>query len=419
MYLAGEYHLFYQHNPYGRNWGNMHWGHAVSRDLVRWTELPVALYPRRHGDWCYSGSALADPGNRLGLVEGDAPEGALLAFFTSTGRGECLAVSRDRGRTFTDHPRNPLVTHRGRDPKVIRYRDGDDEVFVMAVYDETDGKRGIAFHRSRDLLAWERTGFIEGFYECPELFALPVDGNPERRLWVLYAADGAYSLGAFDGRAFRVESGRPPSGKHRFNHGDCFYASQTFSDLPPEDGRRVQIAWGRTGHRDMPFNQQMNFPVVLTLRTTPEGGPDVRRTGAGDRGAPPGWGEDTRRDRGDRGGLASSGGSGPRAPRTLHRRSRNRRSGAPRAFRHHRDPRRGFDDLREVRRALGRREGPLTVEFILDRLSLELFADHGRIYMPLAVIPAETGGLGIHARGGTARIRELEIHGLGSAWGGE
>src|SRR5437763_14518810 len=91
VYYEGEYHLFYQHNPFGWDWGNMHWGHAVSKDLIHWQELPIALYPQKYGDWCFSGSAVVDPHNTAGFKKGD--EDALVAAFTSTGRGECIADS--------------------------------------------------------------------------------------------------------------------------------------------------------------------------------------------------------------------------------------------------------------------------------------------------------------------------------------
>ena len=115
VFSDGEYHLFYQHNPYGWDWGNMHWGHAVSPDLVHWKELPIALYPRRFGDWCFSGSAVVDKGNTSGFGVGDAKP--LVAAYTSTGRGECIAYSNDRGRTLTEYKNDPVVKHAGRDPR--------------------------------------------------------------------------------------------------------------------------------------------------------------------------------------------------------------------------------------------------------------------------------------------------------------
>ncbi len=119
VFYQGEYHLFFQHNPYGWAWGNMHWGHAVSPDLVHWTELPIALYPHQYGDWVFSGSAIVDRDNTAGFKSGD--KDVLVAAFASTGRGECIAYSNDRGRTWTEFAGNPVVRHNGRDPRLLWY----------------------------------------------------------------------------------------------------------------------------------------------------------------------------------------------------------------------------------------------------------------------------------------------------------
>ena len=262
VWLNGKYHLFYQHNPYGWDWGNMHWGHATSPDLVHWTEQPEALYPQRYGDWCFSGSAVVDHANTSGFgADGKPP---LVAAYTSTGRGECIISSRDEGQTWTEFAGNPVIRHNGRDPRLFWH--GPTKRWIMAVYEEGSGKdRMIAFHSSPDLKAWTEESRIDGFYECPDLFELPVTGsNPPRSLWVLSAADGKYRLGQFDGHQFV-----PETDKLTLWHGD-FYAAQTFSDTP--DGRRIQIGWGRDiTFPGMPFNQQMTIPCELTLRTTPDG----------------------------------------------------------------------------------------------------------------------------------------------------
>ncbi len=262
VWQNGTYHLFYQHNPYGWDWGNMHWGHATSPDLVRWTEQPIALYPRRYGDWAFSGSAVVDRANTSGFGADGKP--ALVAAYTSTGRGECIVWSQDEGQTWTEFAGNPVVRHNGRDPRLLWHE--PTRRWIMAVYEEGDGKdRAIAFHSSPDLKAWTAESRIDGFYECPDLFELPVVGaNPARSLWVLSAADGQYRLGQFDGHRFT-----PETAKLTLWHGD-FYAAQTFSNTP--DGRRIQIGWGRdiTFPR-MPFNQQMTVPCELTLRSTPDG----------------------------------------------------------------------------------------------------------------------------------------------------
>jgi fructan beta-fructosidase len=260
VYYKGEYHLFYQHNPYGWNWGNMHWGHAVSKDLVHWQELPIALYPRQYGDWAFSGSAVVDIDNTSRLKSGK--EDVLIAAYTSTGRGECIASSNDRGRTWTDLPSNPVVKHQGRDPRLLWH--APSKRWVMAVYDEHAGKRWIAFYTSPDLKKWQFQSRIEDFFECPDLFELTVDGKEKTSKWILHAADGQYLMGTFDGKAFKKESG-----KHTLWYGN-FYAAQTFSNAPA--GRRIQIGWGNgITFPGMPFNQQMTIPCELTLRTTAEG----------------------------------------------------------------------------------------------------------------------------------------------------
>ena len=260
VYSQGEWHLFYQHNPYGWNWGNMHWGHAISKDLLHWKEQPTALYPREWGDWAFSGSAVVDAKNTSGFKTGS--DDVLVAAYTSTGRGECIVYSNDRGKTWKEFEGNPVVKHSGRDPKLIWHE--PTSRWVMAVYDEPSGQRDIAFYTSPDLKAWTFTSRIKGFYECPDLFPLAIDGKSAQQLWVLYAADGKYMLGDFDGQAFH-----PKTDKMQVWHGN-FYAAQTFSDAP--DGRRVQIGWANgITFPGQPFNQQMTIPVELTLRTTPAG----------------------------------------------------------------------------------------------------------------------------------------------------
>ena len=257
----GQYHMFYQHNPYGWDWGNMHWGHATSPDLVHWTEQPEALRPRVFGDWCFSGSAVVDAANTSGFGRNGRP--AMVAAFTSTGRGECIVYSNDAGQTWTEYAKNPVVTHAGRDPRLLWH--AKSKQWVMAVYDESEGKRWIAFYSSPDLKTWTYQSRIEGFYECPDLYELPVEGAPSKSYWVLSAADGQYLLGSFDGHVFTPESPE----KTRLWHGN-FYAAQTFSNTP--DGRRIQVGWAQgIAFPGMPFNQQMTVPCVLTLKSTSEG----------------------------------------------------------------------------------------------------------------------------------------------------
>ncbi len=260
VHAGGEYHLYFQYNPYGWAWGNMHWGHAVSPDLVHWRELPIALYPRRFGDWAFSGSAVADPSNTSGWKQGNNE--LLVAAYTSTGRGECIVHSNDRGRTWTEFDGNPVIKHQGRDPRLLWHE--PTRRWVMAVYDESEGKRWINFYTSPDLKSWTYRSRIGDFFECPDLFALPLDGDPGRHKWVLTAASSEYMVGSFDGEQFRPET--PKLAGHR---GRGFYAAQTFSRDPR--GRVVQIGWLQTNTPGMPFNQAMSLPLQLGLRSTPDG----------------------------------------------------------------------------------------------------------------------------------------------------
>src|SRR5262249_16899023 len=152
-----------------------------------------------------------------------------------------------------------ILEHQGRDPRLLWHE--PTRRWVMAVYDESDGKRWIAFYTSADLKSWTFRSRIEGFFECPDLFALPVAGDPGLRKWGLPAASSEYMIGTFDGANFRPES--PKLTGHR---GRGFYAAQTFSDEP--GGRVVQIGWLQTATPGMPFNQGMSLPMVLGLRTT-------------------------------------------------------------------------------------------------------------------------------------------------------
>ncbi|MFH5884813.1 GH32 C-terminal domain-containing protein [Halalkalibaculum sp. DA3122] len=272
IWYDGEWHLFYQHNPYGWAWGNMHWGHAVSTDLVHWRELPDALYSPDHDHMAFSGGAVVDPENTAGFRrDGVDP---LIATYTRTGSGEHLALSYDNGRTFEEYEGNPVVEHRGRDPKVFWYEPGNH--WVMIVYSESHTRELASgedvrlyqhsIYTSPDLKEWTYRSGVTDFFECPELFELPVQGEPGTSKWVMYDADGKYVIGTFDGKKFNVEQGL-----RQFDYGGDFYASQTFANVPEEDGRRIQIGWFQTETPYMPFNQSMTFPTELNLRKTDDG----------------------------------------------------------------------------------------------------------------------------------------------------
>ena len=392
VFSHGEYHLFYQHNPYGWDWGNMHWGHAVSKDLVHWQELPVALYPKQFGDWCFSGSAVVDKRNTAGFQKGT--EDVIVAIYTSTGRGECIAYSNDDGRTFTDYEANPVVKHSGRDPKVVWYEPS--RRWVMAVYDERDGSRGVAFHTSTDLKKWEFRSRIDGFYECPELFELPVDGDAKKTRWVLTAANNEYVLGTFDGKEFKAETK-----KLRGNQGDCLYAAQTFNNLPGDDGRRLQIGWAQVATPGMPFNQAMTFPTELTLRTTDDG---VRLFANPAREI-----EKLHDKKHVWKDVVLKEGENPLKElhgELFHIRAEFEAQDAARC---------GFV-IRGVPVEYDIK-GKLRLEILVDRGLYEIFVNDGRVYVPRRVSPKdEDHTLSVFAKGGACKLNYLEVYELNSAW---
>ena len=270
VYYQGEYHLFFQHNPFSVDWGNMTWGHAVSKDMLHWEELPDAIIPDKLGT-IYSGSAVVDWNNTSGFQTGD--EKVLVAFYTSAGGHarpsvpftQSIAYSNDRGRTLTKYEGNPVIPHiegGNRDPKVFWYE--PTKSWIMALYIE---REDYMLFGSKNLKQWEKLCDIKnlGCSECPDMFELAVDGDSGNKKWVFWGGNGKYLIGSFDGKTFTKEAG-PFDTKYGGND----YAAQTFSDIP--DGRRIMISWMQGGeYPGMPFNQQMSIPRVLTLKTTKDG----------------------------------------------------------------------------------------------------------------------------------------------------
>lgn len=259
VYLDGVWHLFFQHNIEAPIWGPMWWGHAVSDDLLHWRQVEHALYPDEFGTM-FSGSAVIDHDNTAGFGAG-----AMLLFYTAAGSQaaekrpftQCLAYSTDNGSTFTKYEGNPIVEWidaDNRDPKVIWHEAS--QKWVMALYLDDNQ---YCLLSSPDAIEWTRIQdlAIEGDRECPDFFPLQDESGTER--WVFHGAHGIYSIGRFDGQAFKVETE-----VQKFDHGRNCYAAQTWSNTP--DGRCIQIAWMAGGkYPEMPFNQQLSIPVELTL----------------------------------------------------------------------------------------------------------------------------------------------------------
>ncbi len=267
VYFQGEYHLFFQHNPYGVTWGNMHWGHAVSRNLFQWNELGDVLEPDALGAM-FSGSAVIDHENTAGFGKG-----AMVLIYTAAGNPfvQCIAHSMD-GRHFTKFDGNPVVpcqTDGNRDPRVFWHE--PTRRWIMVFYVQRPGPRHtVEFWGSPNLREWSKLSDVQGqegagfLYECPDFFELAVEGRTETR-WVLMAANGEYAIGRFDGVRFHMESG-----PHEGFRGEALYAAQTFNNEP--EGRRIILYWLRcAAPSSAPFNQGMSLPHELKLKSTPAG----------------------------------------------------------------------------------------------------------------------------------------------------
>ncbi len=267
IYHKGTYHMFYQHNPYEREWQNMHWGHTVSKDLLHWEEQPLALHPDTIGTM-FSGTAVIDYENTAGFNK-KSGEPAMVLFYTADHpkyQRQCMAYSLDGGKTFKKYEGNPIIdshekwqSHDTRDPKVFWYAPGKHWVMVL---NERDGH---SIYNSANLKDWTYESHITGFWECPELFELPLDGNKNDTRWIMWGASGTYMIGKFDGKRFTPETPK------LYNLNGSAYAAQIFANIRPKDGRVIKMAWGRISFDDMPFNGCMLLPQEQVLKTTPSG----------------------------------------------------------------------------------------------------------------------------------------------------
>lgn len=271
VFHDGKWHLFFQHNPSGTRWGNMSWGHATSPDLFHWQQQPLAI-PQTFDDQgnaiedIFSGSVVSDETNSSGL--GTAENPPLVALYTSAytqhhptlaGRqAQSLAYSLDDGQTWTKHAGNPVLDRGSanfRDPKVFRYEGPAGSYWVMVAVEAVDHK--VVLYKSENLIDWTylsefgNANATGGIWECPDLFPLPVDGDPDNVKWVLVVnlnpgavaggSGGQYFVGEFDGTTFTSEStvGRaePPAGEVLGAFDDGSYDGWTAANEPGNDQR--------------------------------------------------------------------------------------------------------------------------------------------------------------------------------------
>ena len=282
VYFDGEYHLFYQHNPYANDWGHMSWGHAVSTDLLHWKHLPIALHDE-YDLMAFSGSAVVDEHNTSGFgVDGKPP---LVAIYTGHGSGlqtQDLAYSNDRGRTWTKFDGNPVIDIGEadfRDPKVFWHAPTKRWVMVVSLAVQ----KKLRFYGSPDLKQW---ALLSEFgpagvqnkpnWECPDLFELPIENEPGKSRWVLEVdigngsvaggSGGEYFTGVFDGTTFTPDT----TESSWVDFGRDFYAPVSWSNIPTNDGRRIWLGWMNNWatclNPTSPWRSAMSVPRELNLR---------------------------------------------------------------------------------------------------------------------------------------------------------
>lgn len=290
VYYEGEYHLFYQYHPYSKQWGPMHWGHAISTDMVHWKEYPIALYPDKFGT-IFSGSAVVDHNNTSGFFSDTPEKKGLVAFYTSAGSAQqqSIAYSTDKGRTWTKYKSgepviktqdDPMNHGDFRDPKVFWHDESNQWMMVIA-------GGPLRFYSSTNLKEWTfESGYIHNqiidgvsvnaiHTECPDFLKLQVEGSTQEK-WVLVRSSKSYMIGEFkkiaDNWFFIPDSNTSLNP----NFGHDVYAGQTFSDTP--DGRKIMIHWmtnfdysGDLANVTDPYNGAFSMAYELKLKDTEEG----------------------------------------------------------------------------------------------------------------------------------------------------
>lgn len=436
VYYQGRWLLSHQHRPPELPVTAI-WGHAVSTDLLHWRHQPAALADE--GEFAIqSGSGLVDWENASGLKRGaDHP---LLFFYTLRppgetavvdGKGEravqCMAYSLDGGKTFEKSPTNPILRtndYRDRDPKVFWHGPTRHWVMVLSLSRNNAHREKATYglYRSPDLKSWEllqEIGPGAWYWECPDMFEMAVDGDPAKTKWLLVKGSGDYIIGSFDGLKFL-----PETEPIRTHFGGSFYGAQSWSDAP--NGRRIHIGWMSTGkergpaaYPGMPFNQQMSFPREWTLRTTPVG-PRVYRMPVAEieqlytkshnippRSLAPG-----------ENGLANA-----TAQDLLDIDLQLDLQHATQATINLRGEEIIYDVKEKKLKAFGgaapliAKDGKLTLRILLDRTSIEIFANDGEVAHNGIFFPhPDDRSLSLTVQGSPATIKRLTVRELNSIW---
>ena len=278
----GVFHLFYQYNPTGNDWGNMHWGHATSKNLVDWDQRPIALHAEPLGlGYMFSGCAVIDHKNSSGL--GEAGESPMVAVYTSCDvagiQAQSVAYSVDNGETWTQYEGNPVISNPGirdfRDPKVLWHEATQKWVLTLAADDH------VEVYRSQNLIHWEHVlrfakpfGSHQGVWECPDLY--PMQSPDGETKWVLVVSVSTehskrdesiqYFIGDFDGEDFTPQHNE----EMWLDHGADNYGAVSWDNVPAQDGRRIMIGWMSSWRyaKDMPtypWRGNMSIPREIRM----------------------------------------------------------------------------------------------------------------------------------------------------------
>ena len=329
--------------------------------------------------------------------------------------------SNDRGRTWQKYAGNPVLEHPCRDPRVFWH--APSSKWIMVLYGpDTQGQRFYTLFSSTNLLSWQKLQSLPGFYECPDLFELPVDGDAKNSRWVMVNGNGQYMLGRFDGTAFT-----PETELLSVDHGRNFYATMTWGDFPGDPLRRVQIVWMAYWDKislDQPFAQQLSFPCDLSLRTTPAGVrlcrqpiPEIRALHAGEtviRNRAVSSSDD--RCLTDLSGECFDLTAEVDLRRTTCHQFRLVVRGHYLTF----DLDEPFMNIAGSRAALDTSTGVLRIRVLVDRLSIETFINDGSVTFTNMAFPVDAAyPLRLLVEDGDLHITELTAHRLSSIWEGQ
>jgi fructan beta-fructosidase len=297
VYYNGDYHLFFQYNPFGATWGHMSWGHAVSKDLIKWEELDVAIPETHHGDkkiaMAFSGTAFVDSFNSSGFAQINEPAPLIAIYTTHVTQNDSPLVQHQSmvysldGRTFNDYDQNPVLDIGAkdfRDPKIFKHERTGKWIMIVAKPDEYK----VHFYSSENLKNWKflsafgPMGNVDKIWECPDIFELPVTNAAGEKKWVLTLSAGhpekdflgmQYFIGEFNGTSFKPD---PLSYPLYIDHGKDFYAGIIYNNLPSSDTRKIMVGWANSWvYADKTptkvFRGMMAIPRELSLQKTGNG----------------------------------------------------------------------------------------------------------------------------------------------------